>query len=90
MVIATPGRLIDLLNKEKLTLAFCKLFCLDEGDRLLDGLFAVCEERGEFEGREGRVRRLKGRRRDLVLRGLGLAPRGRELRPERGGGGGEG
>lgn len=42
VVVATPGRLIDMLNKEKMTLAFCKLFCLDEGDRMLDGIFAVC------------------------------------------------
>lgn len=41
VVVATPGRLIDMLNKDKLSLAFCKLFCLDEADRMLDGIFAV-------------------------------------------------
>jgi len=34
IVVATPGRLIDMLNREKLTLAFCKFFCLDEGDNV--------------------------------------------------------
>eukprot|EP01125_Pyxidicula_operculata_P014538 TRINITY_DN4850_c0_g1_i3.p1 TRINITY_DN4850_c0_g1~~TRINITY_DN4850_c0_g1_i3.p1 ORF type:complete len:433 (+),score=91.41 TRINITY_DN4850_c0_g1_i3:637-1935(+) len=36
MVVATPGRLADLLNRRKLSLSFCKYFCLDEADRLLD------------------------------------------------------
>eukprot|EP01126_Amoeba_proteus_P050309 TRINITY_DN5932_c0_g2_i7.p1 TRINITY_DN5932_c0_g2~~TRINITY_DN5932_c0_g2_i7.p1 ORF type:complete len:432 (-),score=97.73 TRINITY_DN5932_c0_g2_i7:237-1532(-) len=40
IVVATPGRLIDLLNRDKLSLGFCKIFCLDEGDRMLDGAFA--------------------------------------------------
>lgn len=40
IVVATPGRLLDLLNKGKISLRHCKLFCLDEGDRMLDGLFA--------------------------------------------------
>jgi len=36
MVIATPGRLIDMLNKKKFSLNFCKYFVMDEADRLID------------------------------------------------------
>ena len=36
MVIATPGRLIDLLNKKKFVLDFCRLLVLDEADRMID------------------------------------------------------
>jgi len=36
MIVATPGRLIDLLNREKISLALCRYFCLDEADRMLD------------------------------------------------------
>ncbi|KAL6070872.1 DEAD-box ATP-dependent RNA helicase 35 [Balamuthia mandrillaris] len=36
MVVATPGRLLDLLNKKKFTLDLCKYFVLDEADRLVD------------------------------------------------------
>ena len=35
-VVATPGRLADLLNTNKLTLDVCRDICLDEGDRMLD------------------------------------------------------
>ena len=35
-IIATPGRLCDLLQKKKLNMDICKYFCLDEGDRMLD------------------------------------------------------
>ena len=41
MIVATPGRLIDVLTKEKITLQFCKYFCLDEADRMLDEGFEV-------------------------------------------------
>ena len=36
MVVATPGRLLDLLNKQRLTLASCRYLALDEADRLID------------------------------------------------------
>jgi ATP-dependent RNA helicase RhlE len=36
IVIATPGRLLDLLNQRKLTLADIEFFVLDEADRMLD------------------------------------------------------
>lgn len=35
-IVATPGRLNDLLNEGQLTMHLCKYFCLDEGDRMLD------------------------------------------------------
>ena len=36
MVVATPGRLLDFLNKKKFTADICKYICLDEADRLID------------------------------------------------------
>lgn len=36
IIISTPGRLADLLNKKKISLSLCKFFVLDEADRLLD------------------------------------------------------
>lgn len=36
MVVATPGRLIDMLNKKKFSLSFCRYLVLDEADRLID------------------------------------------------------
>jgi len=36
IVVATPGRLLDLLNQEKLTLKNIEFFVLDEADRMLD------------------------------------------------------
>jgi ATP-dependent RNA helicase DDX41 len=35
-VVATPGRLNDLLNQKKLNMDICKYLVLDEGDRMLD------------------------------------------------------
>ena len=35
MVVATPGRLNDMLTKKRLTLELCKYLCLDEADRLI-------------------------------------------------------
>ena len=35
-IVATPGRLNDLLNQGILNMHLCKYFCLDEGDRMLD------------------------------------------------------
>uniref|UniRef100_A0A8C9H0T3 RNA helicase n=1 Tax=Piliocolobus tephrosceles TaxID=591936 RepID=A0A8C9H0T3_9PRIM len=36
MVVATPGRLNDMLNKKKMILEQCKYLCFDEADRLID------------------------------------------------------
>ena len=36
IVVATPGRLLDLLNQRKLTLSNIEFFVLDEADRMLD------------------------------------------------------
>jgi ATP-dependent RNA helicase DDX41 len=36
MVVATPGRLMDMLNKKMLTLDVCRYLCLDEADRMID------------------------------------------------------
>ncbi|MFC1690754.1 DEAD/DEAH box helicase [Nanoarchaeota archaeon] len=36
IVVATPGRLLDLLNQRKLNLKNIKFFVLDEADRMLD------------------------------------------------------
>ncbi len=36
MVVATPGRLKDLLHKKKMNLDICRYLCLDEADRMVD------------------------------------------------------
>ncbi|KAI9230371.1 MAG: P-loop containing nucleoside triphosphate hydrolase protein [Piptocephalis tieghemiana] len=36
VVVATPGRLQDMLEKRKFTLESCKYLCLDEADRMID------------------------------------------------------
>lgn len=36
IVVATPGRLRDLLTTKKMNLKLCRYFCLDEADRMLD------------------------------------------------------
>ncbi|KAJ9113833.1 hypothetical protein QFC19_000026 [Naganishia cerealis] len=36
LAIATPGRLMDLLEKRKLNLENCKYLCFDEADRMID------------------------------------------------------
>ncbi|PWN51317.1 putative DEAD-box ATP-dependent RNA helicase 35 [Violaceomyces palustris] len=36
IVVATPGRLQDMLEKKKFTLECCKYLCLDEADRMID------------------------------------------------------
>ncbi|CAB4395222.1 unnamed protein product [Rhizophagus irregularis] len=36
IVVATPGRLMDMLEKKKFNLDLCKYLCLDEADRMID------------------------------------------------------
>ncbi|KAF9070331.1 P-loop containing nucleoside triphosphate hydrolase protein [Rhodocollybia butyracea] len=36
IVVATPGRLIDMLEKKKFTFNNCKFLCMDEADRMID------------------------------------------------------
>jgi ATP-dependent RNA helicase DDX41 len=36
IVVATPGRLIDMLEKRKFTFHNCKYLCMDEADRMID------------------------------------------------------
>ena len=39
MVVATPGRLSDIINRQKINLDLCRILVLDEADRLLDLTF---------------------------------------------------
>lgn len=36
IVVATPGRLIDMLEKKKFNFDSCKYMCMDEADRMID------------------------------------------------------
>eukprot|EP00933_Yihiella_yeosuensis_P061469 TRINITY_DN64278_c0_g1_i1.p1 TRINITY_DN64278_c0_g1~~TRINITY_DN64278_c0_g1_i1.p1 ORF type:complete len:581 (-),score=149.01 TRINITY_DN64278_c0_g1_i1:145-1836(-) len=36
MVIATPGRLNDLLTKKRMSMCQCRYLCMDEADRMID------------------------------------------------------
>lgn len=36
IVVATPGRLIDMLEKKKINFDGCKYMCMDEADRMID------------------------------------------------------
>lgn len=52
IVVATPGRLIDLLNKKAISLAHVKYVALDEADEMLsmgfkDDMFRILDEIGE-------------------------------------------
>ena len=35
-MVATPGRLMGMLNKKMVTLDVCRYLCLDEADRMID------------------------------------------------------
>ena len=35
-MVATPGRLMDMLNKKMVSLDVCRYLCLDEADRMID------------------------------------------------------
>ena len=45
-VVATPGRLRDVLKRKTMSLAICRYICLDEADRMLD--LGFDEEVGEI------------------------------------------
>ena len=45
-VVATPGRLRDVLKRKSMTLSICRYICLDEADRMLD--LGFDEEVGEI------------------------------------------
>lgn len=36
IIVATPGRLIDMLEKKRFNLRSCKYLCMDEADRMID------------------------------------------------------
>ena len=36
IMVATPGRLMDMLAKKMMTLDVCRYLCLDEADRMID------------------------------------------------------
>lgn len=36
MMVATPGRLMDLLQKKMVSLDICRYLALDEADRMID------------------------------------------------------
>lgn len=39
IIVGTPGRLSDLIKKQKINLGLLDLLVLDESDRLLDSVF---------------------------------------------------
>jgi len=58
-IVATPGRLKDLLAKKRMSLDVCKYLCLDEADRMVDMGF-------EEDIREARAPRSRCRTRRLI------------------------
>lgn len=35
-MVATPGRLMDMLDKKMVKLSVCRYLCMDEADRMID------------------------------------------------------
>jgi ATP-dependent RNA helicase DeaD len=49
IIVGTPGRILDLLERKEISLAFCKFFVLDEADEMLsmgfiDDIKAICSK----------------------------------------------
>ena len=59
LLVATPGRLLDLLQRHVLELSDCHYLCLDEADRMLDMGFEIqireVVERFDMPGRSDRI-----------------------------------
>lgn len=36
IIVATPGRLMDMLDKKMIKLDVCRYLCMDEADRMID------------------------------------------------------
>ena len=36
VIVATPGRLMDMLDKKMIRLDVCRYLCMDEADRMID------------------------------------------------------
>ena len=36
IMVATPGRLMDMLDKKMVSLDICRYLCMDEADRMID------------------------------------------------------
>lgn len=36
IMVATPGRLMDMLDKKMVNLSVCRYLCMDEADRMID------------------------------------------------------
>lgn len=45
LIVATPGRILDLMEKGVASVANCKMLILDEADKLLSQDFQVREDR---------------------------------------------